>query len=207
MSEIYITDYGMTLSKKNELQYSILAKIYKANKSISLMFVGDVNQAIYGSLGGITKCKAELVRHKVILNLGRLDQIKGNPSFQRLAIRFQELSGVKNRVDLNTFSEAQIVNWGYLVYKKIWKEFDLDNILTQIKTSRRTQFDLNNTCFLMVIFLIYQGFMVGLLSKSGERYSRTSEQEIVIHYRDIGVIGAFAEEAEKIAEQRQRQTA
>lgn len=44
----------------NELQYSILAKIYKAEKSISLMFVGDVNQAIYGSLGGVAKSKAEL---------------------------------------------------------------------------------------------------------------------------------------------------
>jgi len=44
----------------NEIQYSILAKIYKANKSISLMFVGDVNQAIYGSLGGVAKCKTEL---------------------------------------------------------------------------------------------------------------------------------------------------
>jgi Superfamily I DNA and RNA helicases len=44
----------------NELQYSILAKIFKANKSISLMFVGDVNQAIYGSLGGVAKNKAEL---------------------------------------------------------------------------------------------------------------------------------------------------
>jgi len=40
-----------------------------------------------------------------------------------------------------------------------------------------------------------------------ERYSRTAEQQIIIHYRDIGVVGAFAEEAEKIAEQRQRQTA
>lgn len=44
----------------NELQYSILAKIYNKNKSISLMFVGDVNQAIYGSLGGVAKCKTEL---------------------------------------------------------------------------------------------------------------------------------------------------
>ena len=44
----------------NELQYSILAKIFRANKSISLMFVGDVNQAIYGSLGGVAKSKAEL---------------------------------------------------------------------------------------------------------------------------------------------------
>ncbi len=45
------------------------------------------------------------------------------------------------------------------------------------------------------------------IGERAERYSRTSEQKVIIHYRDIGVIGAFAEEAEKIAEQRQRQTA
>ncbi len=45
------------------------------------------------------------------------------------------------------------------------------------------------------------------IGERAERYSRTAEQEIIIHYRDIGVVGAFAEEAEKIAEQRQRQTA
>lgn len=32
-----------------------------------------------------------------------------------------------------------------------------------------------------------------------ERYSRKAEQAIIIHYRDIGVISAFAEEADKIA--------
>ena len=45
------------------------------------------------------------------------------------------------------------------------------------------------------------------VGERGERYSRTAEQEIIIHYRDIGVVGAFAEEAEKIAEQWLRQTA
>ena len=45
------------------------------------------------------------------------------------------------------------------------------------------------------------------IGERAERYSRTAEQEIIIHYRDIGVVGAFAEESEKIAEQRQRQTA
>jgi hypothetical protein len=34
-----------------------------------------------------------------------------------------------------------------------------------------------------------------------------AEQEIIIHYRDISGVVAFAEEAEKITEQRQRQTA
>ena len=32
-----------------------------------------------------------------------------------------------------------------------------------------------------------------------ERYSRTAEQKIVIRYRDIGILGAFTEEVQKIA--------
>ena len=44
----------------NELQYLILSAIYKSNHSIELMFAGDVNQAIYGSLGGVAKNKSEL---------------------------------------------------------------------------------------------------------------------------------------------------
>lgn len=45
------------------------------------------------------------------------------------------------------------------------------------------------------------------IGERAERYSRTAEQEIVIHYRGIGVVSAFAEESEKILEQQQRQTA
>lgn len=45
------------------------------------------------------------------------------------------------------------------------------------------------------------------VGERGERYSRTAEQTIIIYYRDIGVIGAFVEEAEKITEQQQRQIA
>jgi ribosomal protein L5 len=65
------------------------------------------------------------VKHKVLLNLGRLDQIENNESIKRLAIRLQELSGVKGKVDLSKSSEAEIINWGYVVYRKIWQEFGL----------------------------------------------------------------------------------
>ena len=44
----------------NEFQYLILSKIYNANKKIQLLFVGDVNQAIFGTLGGKAKNKNEL---------------------------------------------------------------------------------------------------------------------------------------------------
>lgn len=44
----------------NELQYSILSRIVQKNKRINVLFVGDVNQAIYGSLGGIAKSTESL---------------------------------------------------------------------------------------------------------------------------------------------------
>lgn len=56
ISSILVDEFQDT----NELQYIILSNIYKANKSIKLMFVGDVNQAIYSSLGGVAKGKKEL---------------------------------------------------------------------------------------------------------------------------------------------------
>jgi len=91
------------------------------------------------------------IKHQVLLNLGRLDQIKDNPSFQHLAIRLQEISNLKNQINIDNISEAEIVNWGYIIYKKLWKEFGLDKILNNISGSRKTQFTLNDTSFLMVI--------------------------------------------------------
>jgi len=44
----------------NERQYEILSQICRMNKGISLLFVGDVNQAIFGTLGGIAKNKSDL---------------------------------------------------------------------------------------------------------------------------------------------------
>ena len=43
-----------------ELQYQILAIIYKETKGFNIFFVGDPNQAIYAGLGGIVKTKNEL---------------------------------------------------------------------------------------------------------------------------------------------------
>lgn len=90
-------------------------------------------------------------KHEYLFNLGRLDQIKNNPSFQNLAKRLLELSEAKDMVSLDTISDDQIVNWGYMVYQKIWKEFELDKILNKLTKKRKTQFNLDDTSFLMAI--------------------------------------------------------
>ncbi|HHV64830.1 MAG TPA: IS1634 family transposase, partial [Peptococcaceae bacterium] len=83
--------------------------------------------------------------------MGRLDEIQNNPSFERLGLRILELAKSKKAVDMGKLSEAEIINWGYLVYKKLWDEFELDSVLEEIQKSGKTQFNLSNACFLMVI--------------------------------------------------------
>jgi len=43
-----------------ELQYQIIGAIANKSNELKLMFVGDPNQAIYTSLGGVVKCKRQL---------------------------------------------------------------------------------------------------------------------------------------------------
>ena len=53
---IHIDEYQDT----NELQYIALSCIVKKNPSINVLFVGDVNQAIYSNLGGVAKSPDEI---------------------------------------------------------------------------------------------------------------------------------------------------
>lgn len=53
---IHVDEYQDT----NELQYTILSQLVVSNKSLNILFVGDVNQAIYRNLGGVAKTTAEL---------------------------------------------------------------------------------------------------------------------------------------------------
>jgi len=138
-----------------------------------------------------------VVKHKVLLNLGRLDQIENNPSIQRLAVRLQELSRVKNRVDLSTFSEAQIVNWGYVVYRKIWQEFGLDHILGRIKENGKIQFNLPDACFLMVVqHLLEPRSKLGTYCHQN-RYVNLPAVELHHLYRSLDILCEHKEELEE----------
>lgn len=39
----------------NEIQYQLLAELYSSNPTMNIMFVGDPNQSIYSTLGGVAK--------------------------------------------------------------------------------------------------------------------------------------------------------
>jgi len=128
------------LDKRNIIWYTLpmFIKITKAKTNQYVQLVKSYRE------NGRTK-------HKVILNLGRLEQIENNPSFQRLAKRLAEISKVQKSVDLWDCSEADIVNWGYLIYQRIWKEYNLDELLSHLTRDRKIRFSLSDASFLMVV--------------------------------------------------------
>jgi transposase len=90
-------------------------------------------------------------KHEVLLNLGRLESFIDNPDWQNVILKLAKLAGAK-RTNLEDCSEAQLFNWGYVVYKKLWEKFKLDGILSKAKEGRkRLQLNLNEPVFLMVI--------------------------------------------------------
>jgi transposase len=90
-------------------------------------------------------------KHEVLFNLGRLDQLENNLEFQKIFKKLAEIAGAKS-INIDECSEAQMFNWGYLVYKKLWSKFKLNEILSALQTScGKTQFNLNNACLLMTI--------------------------------------------------------
>lgn len=126
-------------------------------------------------------------KHRVLLNLGRLDRIKNNPSFQNLAIRLAELSSLKEETNnIKEISDAQIFNYGYLAYRRLWEQFDLPKMLTEAKA--KAQFDLNEASFLMAI-----SHLLDPRSKRGthakqERYFNLPECRLHHLYRSLDIL-------------------
>lgn len=135
------------------------------------------------------------IRHRVMLNLGRLDQIENNPSFQRLAARLAELSAVKQDAPrLEDISEAEILNYGYLAYRRLWEQFELPRLLAE--ASGKTQFDLDQAAFLMAAqHLLDPRSKLGTFNRQ-ERYFKMAPVELHHLYRSLDILERAKEKLE-----------
>jgi transposase len=123
------------------------------------------------------------------------------PSFKNVVMRLGEIVGLQmqntNSSLINDCSSAKIVNWGYLVYKKIWDQFKINHILTKIKAQHKIKFSINNACFLMVInhLLAPQSKLSGFLHQ--QNYAKMPDIELNYLYRALDVIAEHKSDIEK----------
>ena len=92
-------------------------------------------------------------KQKVIANLGRIDELN-KTSIENLASKLLEIIDSDKKLDdklVPNIEELDRYNYGFIAYKNIWNRFKLDNILENIITDTKIQFDFKNIVFSMVI--------------------------------------------------------
>lgn len=103
------------------------------------MFIKITKSGSYKYAQAVKSFKQKgVVRHKVLFNLGRVDVIKDNPTFQNFARRLLELSNAASTLNLDNISEAEVLNWGYIAYKKIWRTFLLTGYLLLLHQKQKS---------------------------------------------------------------------
>jgi transposase len=138
------------------------------------------------------------IKHRVLFNLGRLDIIKDNESFANFARRLLQLSNAEIPASLGSISEAEVLNWGYIAYKKIWNDFGLDKILASIASKTKISYSLSHTSFLMAISHLLSPSSKLAAYNSQDKYIKLSPVGLNDIYRSLDIL---AESKEKIESQ------
>jgi transposase len=137
------------------------------------------------------------IKHRVLFNLGRLDIIEGNESFVNFARRLLEISKAPAALTLDSISEAEMSNWGYVAYKKIWNDFGLDKILSSIASKTKISYDLCQTSFLMAISHLLCPSSKLAIYNNQEKYVKLSPVNLNDIYRSLDILADAKEEIEK----------
>lgn len=141
------------------------------------------------------------VKQKVIANLGRLDSLVKN-GVDKVVKKIEGYLGEKNdsdnnKVDINTLTEIERVNYGFVAYKKIWNYFDLDNILEDISSNKKIKYDIVNSVFSMVINkLLNPSSKLFHFNHKDQYFSLNEDMKLQYFYRTLDILEENKEEIE-----------
>lgn len=140
--------------------------------------------------------EGDKVKHKVLINLGRLDLLKRNSSLEDVISKLSEVIEIKNIFDVRHCKSEKLHNFGYVVYKKLWKAFTLDNMLQNMQQRSKATFDFNNACLLMAInHLLNPHSKLGVYNNQSI-YAQYQEVDLNHLYRSLDILSEHKEELE-----------
>ena len=143
------------------------------------------------------------VTHKVRFNLGRKDAIVNSPEWQTLAAKLAVLTGLerpaekkKSPLEGLDLSEGTVLNWGHVIYRKLWDSLGLAEEIQLIQNKTKAQFSLDDAVFLMALHhLLSPGSKLNCFEHQ-ERYTGLSEVELQNLYRALDILCLHKENLE-----------
>jgi transposase len=138
-------------------------------------------------------------KHKVLYNFGRSDLIKNDKMFINMVKKLCEIAEigvVQSKANTIDCSEAELLNYGYLAYAKLWEQLGIGNCINSIQNKSKTEFSLNNTAFLMAMQHLLLPKSKLATYENQERYYGLEQVDLQHLYRCLDKIGEAKEEIE-----------
>jgi len=163
------------------------------------MFIKTTRSGKYEYLQIVSSKRVNgVTRHDVLMNLGRKDEVRNNPLLKKLVIKLSEITGLSSSNSFSDLSSAVIRNWGYVVYKVLWKSLKLDTCLENIRTTdSKAKFNLSQTTFLMVIQHLLNPMSKLKTFNHQSRYVKLPELKLQHLYRSLDILSKSKDEIEK----------
>lgn len=127
------------------------------------------------------------IKHKILANLGRFDQLTGNPQLVRLGKRFFELAG-RTPSSPCQIEELDRLVYGHIVYHKLWLKWGLPSLLKKLIRNRRIRFDFVNTVFLLLIDRLLAPQSKLKCFEKQDRYANLEKTELQHIYRSLDLL-------------------
>ncbi len=143
--------------------------------------------------------KQGVSKHKIIANLGRADVLINSGLENIVASLYKLVNKEKTKLrDITTLKEEARLNYGYIVYKKLWNKYSLNQLIKTIGENKKIEYDIEQIVFWLVINRLLSPSSKRAHYLSRQKYIN-SENETELHqiYRSLDVL---AENKEKIEE-------
>ena len=141
----------------------------------------------------------KVTRHNVLYNFGRTDEIKNSESFINVVKKLCEIANVgikKGAEEEYECSEAEMLNYGYLAYLKLWEDLGIGNCLRELQDKTKGTYSINDCTFLMAIQHLLSP--KSKLATYGTQYKYMGLKVIELHqlYRVLEKLGKSKESIE-----------
>ncbi len=138
-------------------------------------------------------------KHKVVSNLGRAD-ILINSGLENIVASLHKLvkKGKSNLRDITTLKEKARLNYGYIVFKKLWNKYSLTGLLGSIVKNKKTEYNFPELIFSLVINRLLSPSSKRHHYLHRQRYIQTDkESELHQIYRALDILASSKEKIEE----------
>ncbi|MEI6789942.1 MAG: IS1634 family transposase [Myxococcaceae bacterium] len=141
--------------------------------------------------------EGEKIKHKTLLQLGRLDQLEASNQLSRLVESFERLIQQKKRIHIDDFEELDRVNWGAnKVFRKLWNDFGFESIFKNIFSDKKVEYSISETTFFEVVSRLVEPCSKLRLHQTQSKYFGIEEAKLHHLYRVLDLLSDHKEDLE-----------